>query len=364
MIDDTAAKKRKKVPITIITGFLGAGKTTLLNYILTKNHGKKIAVIQNEFGEEIKLETAMVVGDGDRVSEWLELPNGCVCCSVRSTLAATIENLVDKRNDLDYIFLESTGLADPGPLASSLWMDEALEGSIYLDGILTVVDAKYFLKSLEECSISTTHHSNDINEAQRQVAYADIILINKCDLVSEEELAALEVKIVEANSIARRIKTTKSVVPLEEILDINSFDMNNITTATANLQIETSKKDSDDHHHNNCSETKSNRIHTICVELEGSIEVDVLTRLFATLFWESEGEDAPVILRAKGMASIIDSDEKHIIQGVHDNFDIQPSGFNWEKDEKRIIKLVFIGKKLNHDHLKSQLSNALNSNST
>lgn len=346
--------KSHPVPITIITGFLGAGKTTLLNYILTKEHGKKIAVIQNEFGEEIKLETAMVVGEGDKVSEWLELPNGCVCCSVRSTLAATIENLVTKRSDLQYILLESTGLADPGPLASSLWMDEALEGSIYLDGIITVIDAKYYLKNLEECEISSTHHSDDINEAQRQAAFADVIIINKCDLVNESELQTLESKLIEINSLAKRIKTTRSEVVLDSILNIKSFDLKNLEKITL-------QGNHDHDHHRHCAETETEtkpalaRIHTVCIELSGSIDESRLKGWFATLFWERDDEERPVILRVKGMASVVDTNEKYIIQGVHDNFDIQPSGYFWAEGEARFVQLVFIGKNLNEKFLQKEI---------
>jgi G3E family GTPase len=347
---------KEKVPITIITGFLGAGKTTLLNYILTKNHGKKIAVIQNEFGEQIKLESAMVQGaEGDRVDEWLELPNGCVCCSVRSNLAATIENLVEKRKDLQYIFLEPTGLADPGPLASSLWMDDALEGSIYLDGIITVVDAKYFLKNFEECSFTSIHQS-EVNEAQRQVAFADIILVNKCDLVSEEELRILEESIEKHNPVATKIRTTRSIVDLDSILSINSFDMKNIemTTKALNSVHDVECKD---HNHN----IDPNKIHTICIEVEGYTDIDSLTKWFASLFWETD-EDSPTILRVKGTASIAGSDEKYMIQGVHDNFDIQPSGFSWG-EEKRMTRIVFIGRKLNENSLQRALTNLLLKNS-
>jgi G3E family GTPase len=180
-MDDQNSQLSRKVPITILTGFLGAGKTTLINYILTASHGIRFAVIQNEFGEAVNLEGAMTIGkNAEKAQEWLELPNGCVCCTVKGELVMTLENLIKKKKpQIDYIVIETTGVADPGPLAASLWLDEALESCLLLDAIITVVDGKNFEKALNVFAPF---------EAQRQVAFADTILLNKvrftCYLIS------------------------------------------------------------------------------------------------------------------------------------------------------------------------------------
>ncbi|XP_063453937.1 zinc-regulated GTPase metalloprotein activator 1A-like isoform X8 [Pan paniscus] len=180
-----------KIPVTIITGYLGAGKTTLLNYILTEQHSKRVAVILNEFGEGSALEKSLAVSQGGELyEEWLELRNGCLCCSVKDNGLRAIENLMQKKGKFDYILLETTGLADPGAVASMFWVDAELGSDIYLDGIITIVDSKYGLKHLTE-----EKPDGLINEATRQVALADIILINKTDLVPEEDVKKLRTTI-------------------------------------------------------------------------------------------------------------------------------------------------------------------------
>lgn len=174
-------------------------KTTFLNYILTQNHGRKIAVIQNEFGEELGLERAFLMGkDEGKVQEWMELPNGCICCTVRDELVLTLEKLIEKRDRFDYIIIETTGMADPGPLATSLWLDEDLGSSIELDAIITIVDSKNLLYHLNDkkCDSETS------NEAQKQIAFADLIIVNKTDLVTEHEVSSLIESIESINPFA------------------------------------------------------------------------------------------------------------------------------------------------------------------
>ncbi|XP_072050750.1 zinc-regulated GTPase metalloprotein activator 1-like [Amphiura filiformis] len=236
-----------KIPVTIITGFLGkywgrgqcpapslrsntndlylsflsgAGKTTLLNYILTEQHNKKIAVILNEFGEGSAIEKSMSVGQsGELYEEWLELRNGCLCCSVKDNGVKAIENLMTKRGKFDYILLETTGLADPGPIASIFWLDDELGSDIYLDGIVTVVDAKYGLQHLEEVKPDGV-----VNEAVRQVALADLILVNKIDLVDQAYLHKVTDHIRSINSLGKLVETQKSKLNLEHILDLHAYD--------------------------------------------------------------------------------------------------------------------------------------------
>nr|XP_054953056.1 zinc-regulated GTPase metalloprotein activator 1A-like isoform X2 [Pan paniscus] len=209
-----------KIPVTIITGYLGAGKTTLLNYILTEQHSKRVAVILNEFGEGSVLEKSLAVSQGGELyEEWLELRNGCLCCSVKDNGLRAIENLMQKKGKFDYILLETTGLADPGAVASMFWVDAELGSDIYLDGIITIVDSKYGLKHLTE-----EKPDGLINEATRQVALADIILINKTDLVPEEDVKKLRTTIRSINGLGQILETQRSRVDLSNVLDLHAFD--------------------------------------------------------------------------------------------------------------------------------------------
>jgi G3E family GTPase len=232
-----------KVPITIITGYLGAGKTTLLNYILTEQHGKKIAVILNEFGDTIDIEKQLTISDTNsteaKAVDFVPLANGCICCSVKDVGVAAIENLMESQNGFDYILLETTGLADPGNIAPLFWLDDGLGSSIFLDGIVTLVDAKNVLKSLNEgygdekklVETEEDEHGHDehgplLTTAHLQISHADVVLINKSDLVSEEELNAVVERVRSINGLAKIKTTTKSQVPELEgfILDLHAYD--------------------------------------------------------------------------------------------------------------------------------------------
>merc|ERR1719348_1040585 len=183
--------KDKKVPVTIITGQLGSGKTTLLTYILNVQHGKRIAVILNEFGVGSAEEQSLAVGEnGETYSEWLELRNGCLCCSVKDNGVKAIEMLMEKKGKFDYILLETTGIADPGPVASIFWLDEELGSDLYLDGIVTLVDAVYC-----QAQINESRPDGAVNETLQQIATADVIIMNKLDLVTIAELEAVETTI-------------------------------------------------------------------------------------------------------------------------------------------------------------------------
>uniref|UniRef100_A0A8C0V1Y6 CobW/HypB/UreG nucleotide-binding domain-containing protein n=1 Tax=Cyanistes caeruleus TaxID=156563 RepID=A0A8C0V1Y6_CYACU len=218
--EQTDANPSRKIPVTIITGYLGAGKTTLLNYILTEQHNKRIAVILNEFGEGSALEKSLAISQGGELyEEWLELRNGCLCCSVKDNGVKAIENLMQRRGKFDYILLETTGLADPGAVASMFWVDSELGSDIYLDGIVSVVDAKHGLQHLTE-----EKPEGLINEASRQVALADLIIINKTDLVSEEELNKVRTSVRSMNGLVKILETQRSRVDLSNVLDLHAFD--------------------------------------------------------------------------------------------------------------------------------------------
>jgi len=246
-------------------------------------------------------------------------------------------------------------MTDPGPLASSLWLDNELESSIYLDGIITVVDAKNFEKELNE-----PKPEGAINEAQRQAAFADILILNKCDLVSQSDLQKLEKRVSQVNAIAPRIYATYSVVPLGEILDIHAFDIRKALQVDPLLNHNNSedsharsKTDNNNNHHHNhtgddCTheshKTHDSGIHTVWFETDTQTTLELVNQWFAQILWENVAK-CEKIFRIKGEIAIIDSEEKYMVQGVHENFEITTSQFYWELGKKR-TKIVFIGKGL------------------
>jgi G3E family GTPase len=200
----------QKVPVTVLTGFLGSGKTTLLNRILTENHGKRIAVIENEFGE-IGIDNALVVNSEEEI---FEMNNGCICCTVRGDLIRILGNLMKRRDKFDYILVETTGLADPAPVAQTFFVDDEIQDSLELDGIVTLIDAKHVLMHLDSSS-----------ECKEQVAFADVILLNKTDLVTEAELDELETRIRSMNAMAKVYRSKDAAVEMENILNVRGFDL-------------------------------------------------------------------------------------------------------------------------------------------
>uniref|UniRef100_A0A5K3F0J2 CobW domain-containing protein n=2 Tax=Mesocestoides corti TaxID=53468 RepID=A0A5K3F0J2_MESCO len=219
-----------KVPVTIVTGFLGAGKTTLINYVLTASHGKRIAVILNDFGEGSAAESITSLDEDslELCEQWLELRNGCLCCSLKDPGVKAIENLMKKRGKFDYIMLETTGLADPGPIASLFWMDESLCSQLALDGIITLVDAKYCLQNLTELDSCEV-----VNACERQIALADVLILNKIDLVDEEESHLLINHIKNINATARLLQTSHAKIDLSAILDLNLYSSNLISVPSS-----------------------------------------------------------------------------------------------------------------------------------
>jgi len=200
----------KKIPVTVLTGFLGSGKTTLLNRILTEKHGKRIAVIENEFGE-IGIDHALVINADEEV---FEMNNGCICCTVRGDLIRILGNLMKRRDKFDHILVETTGMADPGPVAQTFFVDDDLRDLFSLDGIVTLVDAKH-----------VQLHIEDSNECKEQIAFADVLILNKTDLVSEAELDALERRVTSMNSMAKVIRAQNANVPIADVLDVGGFDL-------------------------------------------------------------------------------------------------------------------------------------------
>lgn len=200
----------EKIPVTVLTGFLGSGKTTLLNRILSENHGKRIAVIENEFGE-IGIDHELVIGAEEEI---FEMNNGCICCTVRGDLIRILGNLMKRRDKFDYILIETTGMADPGPVAQTFFVDDEIQEKLRIDGIVTLVDSKHVLQHIEQSE-----------EVQKQIAFADVLILNKADLVSAEELDQLESRIKKMNSACKIYRTTNAEVELSNILNLSAFNI-------------------------------------------------------------------------------------------------------------------------------------------
>ena len=200
----------EKIPVTILTGFLGSGKTTLLNRILSEEHGKRIAVIENEFGE-VGIDQGLVINADEEV---FEMSNGCICCTVRGDLIRVLGNLMKRRDKFDYVLVETTGLADPGPVAQTFFMDDEISSEFTLDGIVTLVDAFHIDQQLGRSDEST-----------EQIAFADVVLLNKTDLIANESLDSLEARVRGMNSMAKIIRSEKANVPVEAVLNLSAFNL-------------------------------------------------------------------------------------------------------------------------------------------
>src|ERR1700735_1866867 len=222
-----------KIPVTVLTGYLGAGKTTLLNRILSEPHGKKYAVIVNEFGE-IGIDNDLIIGADEEV---FEMNNGCICCTVRGDLVRILDGLMRRKGKFDAIIVETTGLADPAPVAQTFFMDENVGKKTRLDAVVTVADARWLSDRLK-----------DAPEAKNQIAFADVILINKTDLVSPAELAEVEARIRGINPYAKLHKTQRAQIPLNEVLGRNAFDLDRILEIEPEF-LEGDGHDHDSHHH-------------------------------------------------------------------------------------------------------------------
>lgn len=340
------------VPVTIITGFLGSGKTTLLNWILTQPHGKKIAVIENEFGENIGIESLIAKEgvNGDVLDGFYELSNGCVCCTVQDDLVATLERILATSTSFDYILVETTGVANPGPVASMFWVDPELEGRLRLDGIVTCVDASTVTQF--------TSPGHESLEFQAQIAYADRILLNKQDLVSSSPDSAQDdilACVHSINGLAPVQWTSRSQVDLDFLLDLDAFDATRVEQLESHFNHHSVADDDDDDVPGHLQD-----ISTCCLTLETDVSVDQMEAWLGEKAWENP--DCP-LYRMKGVLAIRHEAFKYILQGVGDLFEITPSQERWmvddDDDDVRRSKIIVIGKGLEERALQASLENAV-----
>uniref|UniRef100_A0A8C9LC59 Uncharacterized protein n=1 Tax=Pavo cristatus TaxID=9049 RepID=A0A8C9LC59_PAVCR len=332
VVQDSEPGSGRRIPVTIITGYLGAGKTTLLNYILTEQHSKRIAVILNEFGEGSALEKSLAISQGGELyEEWLELRNGCLCCSVKDSGVKAIENLMQKRGKFDYILLETTGLADPGAVASMFWVDSELGSDIYLDGkqcklVLQHVGIAYL------CIVCPFFFF----QMYRQVALADLIIINKTDLVSGEELNKVRTSVRSINGLVKILETQRSRVDLSNVLDLHAFD--SLSGISLQKKLENMKTT---HAH------LDKGIMTVTFEVLGNIKEENLNLFIQNLLWEKNVKDKTGrtmdVIRLKGLVSIQGKSHQVIVQGVHELYDLEETAVAWKEDEERTNRLVLIG---------------------
>uniref|UniRef100_A0A069DT82 Putative cobalamin synthesis protein n=1 Tax=Panstrongylus megistus TaxID=65343 RepID=A0A069DT82_9HEMI len=335
--------KIKPVPVTLITGQLGAGKTTLLNYILTEQHNKKIAVILNEFGEGSAMEKSLSISQkGKLYEEWLELRNGCLCCSVKDNGIKAIENLMKKRGKFDYILLETTGLADPGPIISTFWLDPELCSDIFLDGVVTVVDAKNGLSDLNK------NPSQGISVPVRQVALSDVILLNKTDMVVKEALEKIYIKVKSINSSALIMKTSFSKVNLDKILDLEAYSgikenrIKHLINEVATMEIKEHVEDS---------------VCTITLKPNLVPSKESIDRFMELILWREDLKSKQggnvEIIRAKG---VINTGKEYLmLQSVHGTYDLLP--INPEEDVQST--LILIGRNLEKDTMMDLLNKCI-----
>ncbi|KAJ1943347.1 hypothetical protein FBU59_002938 [Linderina macrospora] len=351
----------KIVPATILTGYLGSGKTTLLNYILQAEHGKRIAVIMNEFGDSQGIDQAFttVSDEGAMVDEWLDLKNGCLCCTVKDKGLKAIESLMERKGKFDYILLETTGLADPGRIATMLWANEDLGSDIRLDGIVTLVDAKNFAKELAE----PAPDGETMNECQKQVAFADRIILNKTDLADDTALAQIEQTIGEINSEADVRRSQYADVPLDYVLNINAYSSVN-------------NKRSGDAEHGHGHHHVDSRIGTVAMAAPPLVQWEAVDEWIQELLWDaripgtaaSTAESTPAIevLRLKALLGAKDyvpvggetqlERATVVVQGVREMYDSFSVSAH---SDDGLLKLVVIGRNIDEDKLRSSWAQLL-----
>lgn len=323
MAVENNAVSSERIPVTLLTGFLGAGKTTLLNHILSAHHGHKIAVIVNEFGE-VGIDNKLVIGADEEI---FEMNNGCICCTVRGDLIRILSDLLDARDgkngkyaEFDRVLIETTGLADPAPVIQTFFINEDIDSAYYLDSVITMVDARH-----------ADQHLDEGHEAQEQVAFADVLLLNKVDLVDTNELQSLEKRLRAMNPHAKIYQTHKSNIELEKILGINAFDIDQ------KLEIDPGFLQEEDHEHDDS-------VSSIVLREERPLDMDKIDKW--VIGWVVNlGTE---VFRYKGILYIKGVKQRVIFQGVHMLFE-STSDREWREDEGKVSEVVLIGRNLDRE---------------
>ncbi len=329
----TDAATTSPLPVTVLTGYLGSGKTTLLNRILSEDHGKRYAVIVNEFGE-IGIDNDLIVESDEEI---YEMNNGCVCCTVRGDLIRTVEGLMRRPGRFDAILVETTGVADPAPVAQTFFMDDDVRSKTRLDAVVALVDAKHLPLRLK-----------DTKEAEDQIAFADVVVLNKTDLVTDDELAQVEATVRAINPSARIHKTERSGVELAEVLNRGAFDLKRALENDPHFLDADEDHDHDghDHHHHHASD-----IHDVTVQSISLRAGEMDPRKFFPWIEKTTQIDGPNILRLKGIIALKDDPDRYVVQGVHmilEGDHQRP----WKEGEAHESRLVFIGRDLDTERLK------------
>lgn len=329
------------IPVTVITGFLGAGKTTLLNRILTEKHGKRIAVIENEFGE-IGIDHQLVIQSDEEI---FEMNNGCICCRVRGDLIRILAKLSQRRDKFDSVLIETTGLADPGPVAQTFFTDEEVKDSFKLDGIVTVVDAKH-----------VGLHFDDMREVREQIGFADVILLNKSDLVTPADLEKTEARIRKMNPMAKVYRTENAAIDVTKVINVGGFDLKRALELEPDFLKEAEHEhdhhhdhEHDDHDHDHDHEEHDHHhdedVTSVGISAPGDLDEKKLSEWLGTLL-RTKGQD---IFRMKGILAVKGREMRFVFQGVHMLMDGRPDR-PWGTDPRHNT-IIFIGRNLDRTEL-------------
>ncbi|WP_309084701.1 GTP-binding protein [Chelativorans sp.] len=339
------SEQTSQIPVTVLTGYLGSGKTTLLNRILSEDHGKRYAVIVNEFGE-IGIDNDLIVESDEEI---YEMNNGCVCCTVRGDLVRVVEGLTRRPGRFDAIIVETTGLADPAPVAQTFFMDEDVRAKTKLDAVVALVDAKHLPLRLK-----------DSREAADQIAFADVVVLNKTDLVTPEELASVEAAVRAINPSARIHKTQRAGVALTDVLDRGAFDLQRALENDPHFLDHEDHHHHDhdhdhehdhEHHHHHHHHGELSLIHDVGVTSISLRAGEMDPKKFFPWIQKTTQMDGPNILRLKGIIALAGDPDRYVVQGVHmivEGDHQRP----WKEGEKRESRLVFIGRELDTERLK------------
>jgi G3E family GTPase len=351
----TETSTQKPIPVTVLTGYLGAGKTTLLNRILCENHGRRYAVIVNEFGE-IGIDNDLIVESDEEI---YEMNNGCVCCTVRGDLIRVVEGLMRRPGRFDAIIIETTGLADPVPVAQTFFMDDDVRAKTELDAVVALVDAKHLPLRLK-----------DSREAEDQIAFADVVLLNKTDLVTPEELDRIEATVRVINPSARIYRTQRSEIDLTRVLNQGAFNLEKALENDPHFLDQDQHHDhvcgpdcDHDHHHHHDHHNHHDHdhhhhshdhgpspIHDVTVQSISLRGGEMNPERFFPWIQRITQTDGPNILRLKGIVAFAGDADRYVVQGVHMIIECDHQR-PWKDGEKRETRLVFIGRDLDREKL-------------